>query len=122
MPNPSATVDSVTVTIANGGTTSNTVAIGNPTELGLIVPALTASTLKVQVGFASDGSDAKDVYDGTGTQTLTFASGTGSFAIGSNHMGACLGYPYLTLVCGSAQAAQRDFKLIRKVAGVDPTA
>lgn len=122
MPNPDPPHDTVSITIANGDTTSGFVAIGNPTELGLYVPLLTSSTMKVQVARDTAGTGASDVYDGTGTQTLVYAAGTGSFAIGSNHMGACLGYSHIGIVCGTAQGAQRVFRLSRKQVGVDPSA
>lgn len=122
MPNPSATFEATPITIANGQAASDIIAIGNPTELGLLVPTLTSSTLKVQVGRLSDGSDMRDIYDATGTQKLTYGAGTGNFAISTNEMGACLAYPYIKLVCGSSQGAARTFYLMRKVVGADVTA
>lgn len=121
MPSPSTNYDLINITIANGGTQSDWVAVGNPTELGLYVPALTSSTLTVKVAQDASGTGAQALVDGTGTAKLTYAAGTGGFAISSNEMGACLGYSHIGVTCGSAQGAQRVFKLARKLAGVEPT-
>ena len=122
MPNPSATSDTVDIVVPNGGTTAAAyVAIGNPTELGLIVPTITSGTLVVKVALDASGTGAQGLVDGTGTAKLSYGAGTGNFAISSNEMGACLGYAFINVVCGASQGAERTFKLVRKLAGIDPT-
>lgn len=106
--------DTVDVVIANGGTTSPWVHIGNPSEVGLSVPAITSASLVVQVAYASDGTGGAGLVDATGTAVLSYAAGTGGFNIGSNHMAAILGYGYMRVVLGAAQGAERTLKLTRK--------
>ena len=99
--------------------TEATVFIGNPAEIGLIVPTLgTATTVTLQVGLESDGSDAVGIVDQGGTAKLALASGSGGVAISSLDMGAVLGYPYLTIVLGAAQAADVTFTLVKKSVSV----
>jgi len=99
--------------------TSNTVFIGNAAELGLLVPTLTtATTVQVKVGNQSDGSDARAIVDQGGTTKLVLASGSGNVAISSNDMALALGYPYLTVVIGAAQAAAKTFTLTKKAVAV----
>lgn len=101
------------------GETAATVFIGNPSEMGLVVPALgTATTVTLKVGFESDGSDAVGIVDQAGTAKLALASGSGGVAISSLELGAVLGYPFLTIVLGAAQAADVTFVLGRKAVSV----
>lgn len=108
--------DTVDVIVTAGQTVSAVVHVGNPSELGLYVPTLTTpTTVQVRVAYASDGTGGANVVDKGGTQILSLASGSGNVNIGGNDMGACLGYPYLYVVLGATQAADKTFKLIRKV-------
>lgn len=124
MPNPSSSSDTVNITLgASPATQSAWVAIGNPTELGLYVPALSPSaTVTVKVAQDASGTGAQALVDGTGTAKLTYASGAGGFAISSNEMGACLGYSHISVVVGTAQTAGKTFVLSRKMVSVDPSA
>ncbi len=122
MPNPSASYDTVAITVAINTTESDYVAIGNPTELGLIVPAITSGTLVVKVATSAAGANKTALVDGTGTALLSYGAGTGAFAISSNVMGACLGYSHIGVVCGASQGAARTFLLTRKQVSVDPSA
>lgn len=106
--------DTVDLVVANGGTTSPWVHIGNPSEMGLTVPTITNGTVTVQVAYASDGTGGGNVVNGSGTQVLQLAASTGGVSVSSNDMGAALGYPYMRVVCGAAQGAERTFKLTRK--------
>lgn len=122
MPNPSVTYDTVPITVAINTTESDYVAIGNPTELGLIVPTITSGTLVVKVATSAAGANKVGLVDGTGTAKLSYGAGTGGFAISSNEMGACLAYSHIGVVCGASQGTARTFLLTRKLAGVDPSA
>lgn len=107
--------DSIPLVVADGETVSETVHIGNPAEVGLLVPTLaTPTTVTVKVGNESDGSDAVGLVDDQGAAFLVLASGSGGVAITSLAMGAILGYAYLTVVLGAAQAADVTFTLTRK--------
>ena len=124
MPNPSVTTDTVSIALgASPATQSEWKAIGNPTELGLIIPALSPNaTVTVKVATDASGTNAQAMVDGTGTAKLTFASGAGGFAISSNEMGACLGYSHISVVVGTAQTTGKTFVLTRKMVSVDPSA
>lgn len=121
MPSPNPPYDEIPIIVLNTATQSDWVSIGNPTELGLIVPVLTSSTLTVKVARDAAGAGASALFDSTGTQKLTYAAGLGGFAISSNEMGACLGYAFIGVTCGSPQGADRVFRLVRKLSGVDPS-
>lgn len=123
MPYP-AGYDTVPITLAaSPATQSDWIAIGNPAELGLFIPALSPSaTVTVKVAQDASGTGAQTIVDGTGTQKLVYASGAGGFAISSNEMGACLGYSHISVVVGTAQTLAKTFLLTRKTVGVDPSA
>jgi hypothetical protein len=105
--------------VITAAATTATVFIGNPAELGFCVPALvTNATVVLKVGALADGSDARIIVDQAGTQKLSVASGVEDFCFSSNEMGACLGYGYLTVVIGAAQAANATFVLHRKKVAV----
>lgn len=106
--------DVVDLVVANGGTTSGWVHIGNPSECGLWVPTLTSATVTVQVAYLPDGTGGGGVVNGAGTAVLVLAASTGAVNVSSNDMGAVLGYPYMRVVCGASQGAERTFKLTRK--------
>lgn len=110
---PGARYDEVTLTVANGDTASDWQEIGNPAEIGLLVPTITSGTVTVQV--SNDGSTARGLVNQAGTAILVLAASTGAYAVSSNEMGACLGYKYIRVVCGASQGAQRLFKVTRKV-------
>lgn len=97
-------------TVASAGTEA-VIFVENWDTLGLIVPALDSTTLKIQVGMTSGGT-YYDVKDGFGTQVLTYPAGTGGFAIDSRDMAAVAAYQWIKVVCGSAQSGgARTFTL-----------
>jgi hypothetical protein len=71
----------------------------------LTIPTLDATTLKVQASY--DGVTFKDIYDGSGVQVLSWASGTFNRCIASRDLADCLGYRYIKLVCGTAQTGAK---------------
>jgi hypothetical protein len=104
--------DTVPIVVPEGETVSATVHIGNPAALGLQIPALgTNATVTVQVGSESDGSDRVGLATADGTATLVVASSAGSKAIDCS---VALGFSYLTVVLGAAQATDTTFLLHRK--------
>lgn len=100
--------NSRTFTVANGGTTGF-VDLEDFDELGLIVPALTSTTLKLQV--SQDNVTYYDVYDGTGVQVLSWSASTGTRAFSTVDLAHVVGYSYLAVVCGTSQGADRTFTL-----------
>jgi hypothetical protein len=122
MPIPAISPDEVTLTIPNGSDSSQWVYIGNPTEIGLIVPVITNATITVQVARTIAGAGASTLVNQAGAAILVTAASVGGFAISSNEMGAALGYAFIRVVSSVNQGAERVFYLTRKVSGVDPTA
>lgn len=95
-------------------------AIDNPSEIGLIVPALAPnSTVTIQVARDAAGTGASPLVDKAGAAVLVLASSAGGFAVSSNEFGALLGYPYMRVVLGTNQNADVTFYMLRKVAGSD---
>lgn len=90
--------------------TTGSVDLENWDTLGLLVPTLDSTTLKIQVSM--DNSTFYDVKDGAGTTVLSYAAGTGLFAIAARDMADVCSYRYMRVLCGSAQnGAARTFTL-----------
>lgn len=100
-----------TITVPSGGT-SGTTEIENYDVMGLDVPTLTSSTWKLQGSV--DGTTYRDVYDGTGSQTLVWAASTGDRCVASRDLADLSGYKYIRVVCGTAQGAERVHTLYIK--------
>lgn len=100
-----------TFLVASGATTGSTF-LEDWDTYGLLVPSLTSSTLKVQV--SNDNSTWQDLKDGGGTAVLSWAAGTGDFAVASRDMVDIAGYRFMRVVCGTAQGADRTFTLTFK--------
>lgn len=115
-------LETATLTIADEGTKSNGVLIGNPTDIGLIIGTLNpAATLAVQVANVDDDAAYVGLCDKEGTAILVVASSSGGKAIDTNQMGAVLGYRYLRVVAGAAQTeGGTTCTLCRKISRTDP--
>lgn len=122
MPYPNNIQDSITLTIPNGTKPSPFVPLGNPSEIGLFVPALTSCTLTVQVALDAAGTGAVTLVGGTGTAILTIPTTTGAYALGSDVLKPALGYAFIGVNSSVNQGADRVFTLTRKITGSDPTA
>lgn len=109
--------DAVDLVMADEGTATPWTALGNPSEVGLIVPAgLTSCNLHVEVSSQADGTPGGMVVDKSGTQVLKVDATTGGFAFSSNEMGAVLGYGWLRVVSSVTQSAgPHTFTLTRKL-------
>jgi hypothetical protein len=111
------------VTAASSNVNGPWTAIENASALGLVVPALnSASTVILQVARDSSGTGGGPLVDKGGTAILTLASSSGGFSVSSNEMSALLAYPYMRVVLGTNQAADRTFFLEKKVFASDPYA
>ena len=103
-----------TATIAVSGTTSGPVELEDYEMIGLHIPALDSSTLKLQVNAdpaSPPGSGTwYDVYDGLGNQILNLPASTGSRYVATRDLADILGAHWVRVVCGSAQnSAARTF-------------
>lgn len=101
------TSQDMTVTIATDNVTSSYVALptGGQTKFAVIIPTITSSTVKVQVS-----NDASSWYD-LGVST---SAGTGGVVMSIPDNVAITPFTYVRVVCGTAQAADRVFKLVGK--------
>lgn len=110
-----------TLTIAAAGTTSTSVSIDNPSDVGLIIGALDPSaTITVQV--SQDGTNFRGIVGKGGVAELVLASSAGAIAVNTNEMGAVLAYKHVRIVAGAAQTNGATATLCRKVSRTDPTA
>lgn len=113
MPNELVT-KTKTMTVPNSGTTSNAVEVEDLVIYGIDVPALTATTFKIQ-GSVDEGATFRDLYDEFGNQVLfypnTFLSGTGAFHISAAACRHLIGCSHIQAVCGSAQGSARAITL-----------
>lgn len=105
-------VQTITDTVANGGTSSSGVELEAWDILGLDVPTLTSSTFKIQV--QCNGTNWRDVYDSTGTQQLTWTASTGDRFLSAASLSHIIGAKKARIVCGSAQGAARTFTWVVK--------
>jgi len=109
-----------TLTIASGQTTSDSVDIGNPTDVGLVIGALNPSTT-ITVQVSMDGTNWRGLVDKAGAAELVLASGAGAVAVDTNAMGAILAYSRVRIVAGAAQTNGATATLCRKISRTDPT-
>lgn len=124
MPNPTdpnAVVTPLTLVIATSTIKTPGFSVGNPTEIGLIVPTIASSILTIQVSHEDVDASYKALFDRDGTAVLTYAAGTGNFAISCNDFGAVIAYPFFRVLFGTAQGADRVFQVVRKVSQVNNT-
>lgn len=112
---------SSTLTIAAAGTTSDSVEVGNPTDVGLIVGALSPSTT-ITVQVSQDNSTWAGVVDKAGAAEMVLASGAGGVAVDTNALGAILAYKYVRIVAGAGQTNGATATLCRKISRTDPMA
>src|SRR5947208_11062734 len=103
----------VTVTIANGGTVSSTVAIPNATLFGLWAPVLTACSLFIQASPDTTSANFVRLGKSDGTGVWGWLVGTGSAAVTLQDI--AFPFSYLRLETSAAQGAQRDFQLVLKI-------
>jgi hypothetical protein len=107
-------VDALSFTIAAAGTTAAGQLLENPSEVGLIVPAL-APNAAVKIQVSDDNATWVDVLDKTGAALLTIPATAGSYAVVGNALGAVLPYHYVRPVLSVATTAQVIVKIVRKV-------
>jgi hypothetical protein len=126
MPSPLGVWDELSLKITAGQTSSPWTSVGNPSAVGLAVPALgTATTVTVQVARAAAGTGGGGLVNGAGTAVLALASGSGGVNVSGVDLAALLGYPFMRVVLGAAQGAAQGadvtFWLERKMTGHEPT-
>jgi hypothetical protein len=100
-------------TVASGAATSSAVQIEHFDIVGIQVPTIDSATLKVQ-GSCDGGSNYADIYDGNGTQVLSWVAGTGNRIIDARDLAAVLGCTHIRIVLGANQTALRTFTLVQK--------
>lgn len=111
-------IESSSIVIASGGTTSAAFELEAWPIAALLVPTIDSATLKLQG--SQDGSTWFDLYDGDGTQVCFWAASTGNRAMVCDGAGAgttfraLTGFKYGRIVLGAIQTADRTFTLIKK--------
>ena len=94
--------------IANGGTVSAAVDLGDMSLCGLIVPTMTGTALTFQVSV--DGSAYYVLHDSTKTAVTVTVDGTARAFYLTPQIFA--GWRYVKVVSGSAEGAERTIKVI----------
>ena len=116
-----APLETATLTIASSGTVSTSAAVGNPTDIGAIIGALSPdATITFQV--SNDDSNWRGLVDKSGTAILALSSSSGAKAVSTNDLGAVLAYRYVRAVAGTPQTSGATITLCRKVSRTDPMA
>lgn len=117
-----ATSDALTFTVAALGTTPSAgQELGNPSEIGLIVAALSPnSTVVIEV--SHDNVTFYPIVDKAGAATLVFASSAGAYAVDGNALGGALPYKYIRPKYGTAQTTGGTLIISRRITRTDPLA
>ncbi len=106
---------SVASVIVNSGDTLSTVfAWPRSAPLGIIMPALNATSLSIQVGWMPT-SDATFVRAQDATTDAEFAISAGSGSIAKDLAEIGWAWPYARIECDTAQVEPRIFGVISKV-------
>lgn len=96
------------VTIASGGTTSGTIALRHFVLWGVVLPAMTGTSLSFQV--SADGVTYQALYDDAGDQVLLPIAGSRSYTLPA----ALAAWPWCKIVSNAAEAAARELVLVAK--------
>ena len=107
--------------IPNGGTTSNSIALGNLELVGVDCPTISAASISIAVSSDGGATFKTLVTDSTGNgtngaYTILPASSTGNVYVAVNTT-YFLGVDYIQLVSSASQGAARTFNLHLRVKG-----
>lgn len=126
LPTPGAALtapqDALTFTIAAAGTTPAAgQELQNPSEIGMIVGALSPnSTVVVEV--SQDNSTFVGLVDKAGAALMVIPSSAGGYAVDGNAMGGALPYKFIRPKCGTAQTNGATITITRRITRTDPLA
>lgn len=96
-----------TVTIANGGTTSAAFQTGDYIVSGVQTPAALTSTAITFLGSTSEAGTYAAVYDSENNQVSLTVAASRCVGLSGSEADAVAAWPWLKLVCGSAEGAER---------------
>jgi hypothetical protein len=103
-----------TVTVANGGTTSEAFDVGAGVVSGLLLPsALTSSAITFTASDRQDGTFSP-VYDSDGNQVSFSVAASRAVGAAGSEIDALAPFGWLKLVTGSAEGGDREIKVIVK--------
>ena len=97
--------------IASGGTTSNSVFFGKDTLLAILFPAAMTSTA-VDIQVSSDGVNFYSVESNVGISFSALTVSVDTWI--SLDPAITLAYPYIRIVAGSSEGADREIKAIKR--------
>lgn len=103
-----------TVSIANAGTTSDAIGIGDYTIAGVITPSALTSTAITFTASATQSGTFVPVYDSDGNQVSLAASTSRAIGLSASEADALAPWSWIKVVCGSAEGAARTLTLVLK--------
>ena len=104
----------VAVAIANGGTTSAAIPVHGYAQFGLIMPAALTSTAITFTACQSATGTFMPVYDSDGTAVSVAVAASRALGLAGSEADALAPWPFIKLVCGSAEGAARTIQLCMK--------
>ena len=101
-----------TALVASGGTTSQALQVAQGTIAGLITPGtLTSTAITFTACDTVDGTFVA-VYDSDGNQVSVAVAASRACGLSGEEADALAPWPYIKVVCGSAEGADRSIKVI----------
>lgn len=98
--------------IASGGTKSQALLVAGGVVLGIILPdAITGTTLTFEACDTADGTFVP-VYDSDGNQVSLAIAADRAIGLSGAEADALTPFPYIKLVSGSAEGADRTIKVV----------
>lgn len=97
-----------TLTIANGGTTTEAFPMYHGTILGFQMPATFTGTAITFTGCATKGGTYVPVYDSDGNAVSVAVAASRGYTLSGAEADAVLGHNYIKLVSGSSEGAARS--------------
>lgn len=102
------------LTIANGGTTSEAVQLREYVMVGLLLPATLTSTAITFTASNLEGGTYVDVYDSDGNQVSLIVAASRAIGLSGAEADALAPFEWIKVVCGSAEGAERTIVLVKK--------
>ena len=106
--------ESRTATIAASGTTSGAIYIADYLAVGIQLPDDLTSTTLTFKGSLTESGDFEDVYDSDGNQVSVAVAANRSVGLSGAEADALAPWPWIKLVCGSAEGSERSILIALK--------
>lgn len=104
----------ITLTVANGQTTSGVIDLTVYVLAGIILPAALTSTAITLTVCDTRGGTYQPLYDSDGNQVSLAVAASRAVGLSGAEADALAAFPYAKLVCGSAEGGDRTIVAVLK--------